>query len=201
MVFMQGTGDRGDFSTVLALFVSAFAFLTLGQVVFDVVTVRLLGSWLNSMEGSARVDDAKRSKARRIANVLMFAYPIAGAAYVITFSVMLLVPTSRGVMGWLAIVAGFFYFLLSIVQFIVCIWLWLGVRSGQMDESYLSKRNQMIRLVFLALFSDSALYYRVGNVFSLWWVVRLVVVLWPGALAGYQEPLKSADIQKVKSVA
>jgi hypothetical protein len=189
IVSLIGHPDREDGLPIDAIlfYCIVFSFLVMSNLLFDLTVVSLLRSWLLGVQDYPIPSTERKNTSMSTSRLLQFAYPFMSLLYISAYVVMVRLNVSTPWMQWVVMAVGIGYILFQVVQLSICIWLWSSIRGGGPDAWRIRKRNQMIRLVFLTLFTESAQYMRAGGSFSVFWVIRCVIALWSGALVAYEE--------------
>jgi hypothetical protein len=168
---------------IVIVYVSLILVMLCG-LVFVLVVLHMLQTWIHSMRNAASPAANKLSTSSKLIRILRIAYPSL-IVLMVVFFVLLIFTTV--VPSALALIFGLIYSLCVIAQLAVEIWMWLDIQSVS-NESQIRKRNQLIRLAGLTFFSSwPSLLGGVGAGIGMsvcWWI-WYGIALWPNALVGY----------------
>jgi len=168
----------------LPLVMTAFTAGVIAALTVNLVVVRLLAAWAHSLEGAPAPGEAKCRTARSITTWLWWLYAVLAVGAVASMALTLWVSWEVAILGG---VLAWFDTMLNIVQFALCVWLWLAVRKTE-GEAYAAKRRQMVILLFLTGFMPTEMFpanmiYR--KPFAMF--IFMAVAAWPGSLLGFEE--------------
>jgi len=175
----------GDLTLTLIIVYVGLAIYALSGLVFVMVVLKLLRTWITSMRRAPAPAAHKLDKSEKLAGYLRYAYP--GLTLLsILFFVLLIV--SFGAAAILSILVGLLYTICIVTQLAVCVWMWLDIQSVA-TTSQITKRNQLVRIAALTFFSAWPSMFSgfgVGIGASICWWVFYGIALWPNALVGYE---------------
>jgi len=162
----------------------------LANLMFDLVVLALLRTWLQSVEHAERPNASRKATSLRITGYLRFILPVASMLYILFYTLSISV---KDQISWGTLVVGIAYVIANTMQLVITLWLWSDARHSLDNESLVQKRNQIIVLVGLTFFGSGISYLGVGGLGDrnvVWWLVRCLVAGWTDALVDYDKPPK-----------
>ncbi|KAI9228668.1 MAG: hypothetical protein DHS80DRAFT_23101 [Piptocephalis tieghemiana] len=164
-----------------------------GGLICIMVVLRLLLSWTGSMQGASHtgLNTGALGRSSKLCRVLMIAYPILTAG---TAAMYILSAAGLSFANLIGKLVGVAYAIFLLVQMALEIWLWMSCKQG--EGTIRRKRSQVGRLALLT--ACSALATLLSGFSSIaqaifWWIWS-IIILWPGALVGYEEVPYSESI-------
>jgi len=164
-------------SLVLGLLVGSACVVTLGSLAFELAFLSLLGMWLWSMQG--HLPDNKYTRGMTAVRMLRILFPIM-AMLAVVFRLLFMFVSATLVFGFLAV--AIIYAIAELYLLAITIWLMVGVQKGQ-SATMGQKRRQIAILIVFALFSAYGVGLLLGG--NVNWLVRCLILLWPGTLEGF----------------
>jgi len=169
-------------SRPMMLLALAYMLASAGFLAFELATLWLLGSWLASMQ--AYVTPNKFAHGMSMVRMLCVVIPLCNFAEVALMLLSFYVDSTL-IIGY--VTAVLFYSAVVIYMLAVVIWLALDVRTA--PARAVSDKQKQIMIIVGLVFFHSGFYaaYDPGwrLVVSTAWLIQCLLVVWPGALVGY----------------
>jgi hypothetical protein len=177
-----------DMGTALILYLvyGSVIISSITGLVFVLTMLHMLRTWVLSMRQAPMPQARKLDMAEKICGYLRIVYPACTATLVVVY-VLLMV--SLGFASMLAMLVGLVYAVAIVAQFAIIVWMYLDIHAVS-TESQVTKRNQLIRIGAMCLFSSGPAMFGgmgagVGG--SICWWIWYGIALWPNALVGIDE--------------
>jgi hypothetical protein len=159
----------------------------LANLVFDLVVLALLRTWLQSVGQAPRPDTNRKSKSLQITGYLRFALPVLAFLFILFYTLSVAVDNR---VSWGNLVTGIAYVVANTTQLVVALWLWADARNNMENETLVLKRNQIMVVVGLTFFGSGISYIGVGGLGDrnvVWWFMRCLIAAWTNALVGFEK--------------
>jgi hypothetical protein len=158
-------------------------------VIFDLVVLSLLRTWIESMRNAGRPATSKLNTSFKMSTVIRIAIVLMGVLYIAFLMVLV---TTGWVFSLLALLVAVGIQLLAYVGLAsISLWLWLDTPAAA-DKIQSMKRTQIIRIFILVFFGGItygyAGFYGSAVGYSIAWFFKCIVALWPRALVEYDIP-------------
>jgi len=164
----------------------------IANLMFDLVVLGLLRTWLQSVESAPRPDTTRKNTSLKITGWLRFALPVLAFLFILFYTLSVSVNVN---LSWGTVVTGVAYVIANTLQLAVTLWLWSDARNDVESDSLVLKRNQIMVLIGLTFFGSGISYLGVGGLGDrniVWWFMRCLIAAWSNALEDYEkEPLSA----------